>query len=699
MSELLKTTKSGKGRGSHDHIAYLKDDGSGYTSDSGHIHQISFLEPIPQSIDQMPESPTYGQVLNEGFEGGWQILPGPDGHLHDLMPLLSKELSDDDDPETIVQEIINLYEEAKEIEKDSREDGYECEQFVMGDQWKKKTKAALEGNDRAAMTVNALEHKLDTLSGYQRQNRMDIRFLPIEDGDQRVADILNIVSKNVLEQTNFGREETKVFEDASLVGRGAFHIYDDFARNIMGDIVVEKFQWDEIYFGPHEKEDLSDCDYIIKEKWHSISKLKQVWPKKAKDFHPEVKEITTKSTKSEDWSKSHGTTQLSGSSSDLVDTVRKQYKVLECIRKIYKRVYILINQEDEFVFAANDWSESDVNSMKSMPGFEVIPRVVHNLKKTLVTSDALLENEYIDLPLNDFNIVPVYAKKRRGKFWGKIKSVIDLQKLINKSYSQFVDILNKVVAYGWFYDHETFPNQAEERKFKKNSTSPGFTQKVNDVNHLPVKEEGIKFPNELTQSIMMFQGSIKEILNINLEFMGDSGNESGIALRQKIIQQLLGNDFIFDNLSFAKKKLGKLLVGYIQKIYTPERILRIIQNESKKEKEPSQIGGKPISEYDPQEIIQLLENTDLTKYDVAVAEGPASPTAMMSNYLLLLEMGKSGTPVPASAIIRFAPIPGKDKILEELSQDMQRQEQMDKRKYDTEIAKAQIAQQGKGNTG
>lgn len=67
---------------------------------------------------------------------------------------------------------------------------------------------------------------------------------------------------------------------------------------------------------------------------------------------------------------------------------------------------------------------------------------------------------------------------------------------------------------------------------------------------------------------------------------------------------------------------------------------------------------------------------------------------MMGNFLLLLDMASKGIPIPPTAIIDFAPLPNKNKILEQIAQQQQQEFEREQMKYSTEIQKAQIAQHG-----
>lgn len=685
MPELLKTTEDGKDL--HYHILYLRDDGTGTTSiTDDHAHEYIYQEPQEEVIDDDPASPTFNVVIQEAVEGGWFIVPDSD-HEHGLEEYVTKSVTTKETEGKLITDIAERYLDSQKLEEDSRESGYEAEEFHAHKQWDNAKKRELESKDRAALTINKIEEKIDNLTGYQKQNRTDIKFLAMENGDERVADILNILMKDIMEKCSYAREESKVFEDAAIVGRGLFNIYDDFEKNIQGDIVIEKYKWDEGTFGTHEKEDLADCEIAFKEKWYSITKLKEIYPDKAEEFQPEQKDRNIRTDDiAEDWDKRLNTKEF-------INTVTKQYKVIECQRKVFRRVFVLINSDDGFSFDAEGWITKDINATKTIAGFYKIPRVTCSVRVTKIASTILLEDDMLEGPdADEFSLVPLYAKYRNNEFWGKVEGVKDLQVLINKSYSQFVDILNKCANYGWFYDAETFPTKKEKDAFKRNASSSGFLSQVNDTNRLPKQVEGVKFPVELVNAIAMFNQDMREIMNVNLDMQGMGKGDSGVAIRQKIVQQLIGNDFLFDNLSFTKKKIGQISIKKIAKLYTPERIMRIVANQNMRAGEEGiTINGQPFDEIDQDAIRRILEETDLTQYDVIVSESSSSPSAMMGNFLALLELAGKGVPIPPEAIMIYAPIPDKKKVMDAIAQSQQQAAAQEDKKYQTEIEKTKIA--------
>ncbi len=729
---ILKTSKSGKGRASHDHFVYVRQDRTGIsTVDKDHSHQID-----PTTL----------------------TLTFSNGHTHEILQSFEPEAKKRKlNKDEAVKEVRILYETAVEYEKDYHEMAKESEGFYDGTgQWAnrrlnksdREMKSALESKNRAALTINEIEPKIDLLSGYLRQNRTDFKFFPLEDGDSRVADILNIVVKNITEQNNYEYEETDVFEDGLIGGRGNIHTYIDYSKNMQGDIIIEQYAWDEVRYGPHSKKDISDCEYIVKEKWLSWAKIKQMWPEKADDIEKEIGIYRDTDephvTYADDQYKNGDNSIDVFLNPEYVDIAKKEYRVLELWRKDYRKEHVVINLDDDF-FEAQSWSQSEVNRLKTIEGIKIVPRVKTRMEVIITAGQTLLDRR-IDKYFDDvFPMIPFYVKKRKKKVWGKIEPAKDSQQEINKRHSQAVDILNKVAAYGWFYEDGTFPTSRDAEGFRANSSSPGFHTKVSDISRTPVQIEGVKFPSELVNMMAIDSQKVREIMNINLEMEGGSSNaQSGIAIVERKRQGLVGNEFVFDNLSLSKRLLGRILVKLIQSVYTPDRILRILENRSIREQidiggrqlvdqqqmnqaqmqqmqqqmqaeqqqqiqeqgapqgqvqgpgQAGQPGKKPEEMILREEIIELLTNADLTKYDVAVGESAFNPTTRNANFLIWSEMAGKGLPIPPTMLVDLSDLPDKDKVKAEIEKTIQQQAQAEERKNQTEIQKTLIA---KGNQG
>ncbi len=630
--------------------------------------------------------------------------PGADGHIHELgsLEIVSRERKEEDAEVTAL--VRKLFEEARDNEIDPREKAEESEKFYRGEQWSDKDRNELKAQRRACLTINETEGKIDLLSGYQRQNRSDIKFLPVEGGDQRIADILNIVVKNICDQNDFEYQETFTFEDMAITGRGLFHTYVDYDDNILGDIKIEHFPWNDVFFGPHLKADASDCEYLVKTRWYSKAKIEQMFPEKAKEITREFALDGSTADKHQGATDEYATgVEISAPSDmpsenktdpDYVDIARKEIRVLECWRKEFERVPVVFNAPEKFYLSGKGMKEEDVASAKSIPGLRVVHRKVNKIRVTSVANTTLLSDEYSDI-YKDLAIIPAYAKKRGKFWWGKIEGIKDVQREINKRHSQIVDILSRVAAYGWFIFPDTFENASKEAEFKRICSTAGFVARVTDRNRKPEMVEGVKFPNELAALEELSSMKLREILNINQELLGlNSKAESGVAQVEKKRQGLIGNEFLFDNMDHAKKTLGRIVVGLIQKVYDPDRILRVVQTSNSRA--PVQIANQPLDQYDPNEILEMLKNDDLTKYDVAVTESAHSPTQRRANFVAWADLAGKGIPVPPEMLVDLSDLPDKEKVKQAIAAMQKAKMEMEQKKLDVEIQKTMIAKQAQG---
>lgn len=710
MAQIYKTAVAENGKKKHSHLVYVTAEGQVYVSESGgHTHEVQ---------------------VNEN--GTFDVLPDPqDGHAHlgigEVDVKIGKKSKETD--EEVVGRVYTLFQTAYECEGKSIEAGKESEKFYTGDQWDAQIKSELKQASRACLTINFTERNIDKLIGYQRQQRTDIRYMPTEGGDQRVCDILNTLSKSVLDQCYFEAQESEVFEDQAIAGRGLFNIYMDFSQDLQGDLKVERYPWDQVVIGPHEKRDASDAEYVVKYQMMSVAKLKSRYPKFASKIDEGFMTMTNlKGLDSDAIHANYANDQYARSTNiapiltrdgiAMVDIALKEMRVFELQEKIYEEVNIISDPNEEWFLNAYGWSDKDLKQIETIPGLQIIPVKRNKLRIIRVVGDILLSDENpAEVPVDDFYIVPVYAKKKKNKFWGKVESGKDPQRVINKRSSQMIDIGDRAVNYGWLYDDGTFRTEEEARQFKKVASTPGFTAKVNSLGQPPMKIDGGKFPSELANMHDMAVNQLEAIQGIDAT-ANAGANTSASAILQAEKTVMIGHEYLFDNLTFAKKRIGRMLLSIFQKYYSPRRIYRIVANRSAMTAQPQQqqqqmqmppqqgqppmpqptggvqVGGVPFENYTQEEIEKLLEDSDLSKYDVVVGESTWSPTQRIATLTILTDLMGKGAPVPMDMMAQFLDMP--EDIKQQMIQGIQTQQQQaatsEMGKNETEIQKTLIGQ-------
>lgn len=657
------------------------------------------------------------------------------GHTHAFSEITGKEFEykkpEDDE---IIQQQLELFKQACELENDTIAEAEKCERFYRHEQWTEEEKRKLNKKDKAVLTLNMIESMTDTLTGYQRQNRQDFHVLPVEAGDQLVADLLNHVLKHLTSNCNFVSNESSTFEDIVVTGRGIFNVYLDYDNlDLYPRIVVEHFPWKDVRFGPHLKTDLEDCEYLFKMKWFSYDKLVSMFPEvKDKLLSPNsIRSFLMGDDMSPNEMQTGTNMDFQGPGIEEMPTLnlysnpehyngkKKIYRVLERWHKEYVRVPVIVDYDKEIPNRPLEGVEkSIVNKFKKFESdrFGVVYITKHYMVVTRTCCNVVLDAEVPDLAIHDFHIVPVYGKKYideqgRNVFYGKVKSAISPQQVINKQYMQVIDNISSTNNSGYFYDGKTFGNDpGMEKSFRKAVGKPGFAVKVKDLSRKPEKEEPPAFPAAAAQAVTMSYDMFKLITNVNAELYGQGtgANQSGRAISLKQKSALVSNEYLYDNLAISKRKLGILMIAMIQRAYTPDRIYRILSNQYQKEEfyvtnPQAGMKGQPqqvlFNQINPETIMRILNDVDLTKYDIEVSESPYSPTNRMYNYWALVEAAGSGFNIPEEVLLELADIPTKYKqiAIQSIMQQRQMTAQTEQAKIQAEVVKSQIAAQSRGN--
>lgn len=713
LGEVVSTSvfdASGGGK-PHYHIVFC-DDESGVVlcspASDGHTHEIQYVPaqpPQPPQVDPMSGQPIPG-TERPATPKRYIVLPAADGHTHDALEEYTDfQQAKKEGEEKVVADVLTLFTEAVRISSDSRKVGLDAEEFVWGKQWDEGLEQLLEQEGRSHLTINKTGKYVNQLCGHQRMNRTSIHFLPTEDGDQAVADVLNVALMHDLDRCDFAREESAAFKEAVISGVGWFNVKMDFTKNLQGEWVVERLPWTSVVAGPHEKPDLSDCEYIVKHRLFSEAKLRQMWGEdvtekitarsqdKGLDALDPVRESEPHNQYPDNqYARSDNVYPAVVGDITMVDIARKEYRVLECWRRVYRKVFVAANAELEYYQPLHGWKRKDAEAVRFIPGFTLIEADMPEMRVSQVCGGYLLSDENpADVPGGMFNVVPIYGERIGDRFKGVVRDAMDPQREYNKRRSQMIDIGNRMVSYSYFITPETFVDESELARFKRESAVPGSVFILNPGQEAPTASQGVKFPNELAALNAVADSDLREMIDVAVEPAGSREPAASLAQRQRM--SLMGKEEYFDNLSFAKKLIGRLYVHYVQKYYTPERLLRILGSRAMREE--VEVAGQP---YDPvmhrEQLLNILKEKNLSAYDVSIGESAFSPTAKMQTSATIQEIAARGGPIPPQMLIESLDVPEaqKRKLMKMLEASQAQQADAASNTRNMEIEKTLIGQ-------
>ena len=713
--------------GNHHHVVYTKDDGTGACStNAGHTHDVSW---IAEQIVTQPAKDGQGQpVLDQQGQpqqeqvqipGFWLLHnAGKKPHTHNVEKLklveedtdvVSGEGEDDvlDGEKEVVQYVRSRYKTAMSSEAKSMAGAKTAMAYKRGEMWPSDIRNSLDDKSKAHITLNFAKAKLDALCGYQKRNRTDIIYRPDTNGSEMVADIYTSIANDVLHKADYPYNESLVFEDGAHAGRGLLHVDTSRKRRIDGDIVVSKYEFDECLFGPHNRVDAEDCEYIVKWKWISLATAKQLAPEKYTEIREELQSDKTELDGGDGkWERFAGDQYFNANAGDMVvavemyDKAKKTIKALELEEKVTEKIPVIYDALASFYLPGSIskyMSPDDLDMVKTISDLSIEYVEDTRVKVTTVIGPCVVKTKYSSL--DDFSVVPFYANKDKNYWWGKMLEVKDACDEVNKRHSQLADWGNKLASSDpIIVDKNTFtPNYLED--FKKNSSTFGYIAVVEDKSNIP-----IRMPNQsnvasgLIQAEQLLNGMMGQLMNINEQLLGQAqASQSGQAIMLSQMAALMGNEYLFDNLSVAKRKVAKLVMRLIRKTWTTQRIIDHLDKIDRKNG-GLKIAGRSLNEINKQELETQLESVIEDDYQVVIDESKSSPTRRMANLSILMDYSK-GNPgaVPPTLMIQLLDLSPelKNEWMQFLQQQAQAQAQAQQQTASTEIQKTQIAAQPK----
>lgn len=683
MAKIFKTTETEK----HYHAVYMDEVANTFLTslDNNHRHEV-VIYPDPSTNEP--------RVAFSEVNGHTHSL----ALLDDVLPDKPEKKEDNE----VVTEAISLFKAASRLEEDSRARGIQSYKFFKGEQWDETTKQRLKAKNRACQTHNLIASQIDILSGIARQNRLDARAFPVEGSDDGVADIATALLIRISKISKLPTHEIRVFEDGLITGRGFFDVFISQKKNPLGEIQISRFPWKDGYFGPHEELDGSDASHCHKAKWMTLSKAKRKYPEKAKDIensyvranrYPEDGEITTDFYVDDSESINKYNTDA-----EIIDVQHKRIRLIEHEIKEYRTAYMAINSA---LTLNQEVSLEIYNKLKTVEPVSLLRLPRERVRVVLTAGTTLIKNVYPDRPYEGFSLTPYYVYKYDDDegFNGKVEFMKDSQREVNKRSSQIIDVANTTLSPGFFYEKDTFVNEKGKRDFQKNASTPGHNAEIENIERPPIPKQNPRFPGELFTLQQNNMRLMTSVSNINPALAGQSSQyQSAKAGSMQRQAGLIGNERVFDNFILSKQTVMHKVFKLAQEFYSKERIARIILSEASDPErlEQLQIGGQQIaqrrtSEEDAiamQNIIKLLNTSDLSDYDITIGEQPLSPTMKEFERKSWMEAQQMGIPVPPQLMVELSSLPNKSKWAKIMQQMAEEQKQMEQLKFQTEMQKA-----------
>src|SRR5438477_12240508 len=151
--------------------------------------------------------------------------------------------------------------------------------FIAGEQWTAEERAALEGQLRPAIVFNRTLAVVKAVAGSEINTRHDIRFIPRNNEDSSVNEVLTGASRWMADGCDAEDEESEAFQHTLICGMGWTEQRLDYERNPDGEYVEEAVPPLEMYWDrTARKKNLADARRVWRVRRLSIAEARALFP-------------------------------------------------------------------------------------------------------------------------------------------------------------------------------------------------------------------------------------------------------------------------------------------------------------------------------------------------------------------------------------------------------------------------------------
>ena len=536
-----------------------------------------------------------------------------------------------------------------------------CEQYFAGQQWDPRIKARLERQGKPALTINKTLSTLATVFGNQIEAGADVAFRPFRDGNPDTADALTKVYLHIANANKLEFLESEMAADGFITSRGYYDVRMDFSENTMqGDVKITVPNPKNVGIDP-------DAETYDPDTWKDVTITKWLTPLDIAVLYSEkdAEYLEKKSDSDSQFGYDSIDRDVLGGhrggpdNQTNQDPKHKRIRVIERQHKKLRKVPHFVDLETgETRPVPEEWDPGRVEEVKSLYGWEVIPRLVQRIRWTVTADDVVLHDEWS--PYKYFTVVPFFPFFRRGTTMGLVEIEMSPQDLLNKSMSQFLHIINTSANSGWKVKTNSLRNMDADDLEKRGAES-GLVLELDEVGNAE-KISPNQVPTGHDRVVFLADQFMKDVTGVSDSMRGmDRADVAAKAIEAK---QAAGNANLakpFHNLAWTRNLLATRILALVQSFYTEERTLQITGGGLRAETEEV-----TVNETTPEG--EIVNDLTLGEYEVVITPAPAKRALEEGTFQEALEMRREGIAIPDHVIVEASHIHNKAEVVQEMRQ-------------------------------
>lgn len=564
-------------------------------------------------------------------------------------------------PDDIVKEAMDAFQEASEAENDNRKAYREDIEFALLDkQWPKDIEAQRMQERRPCLTLNKLGPVVRQVVNDARQNRPSTSVRPIDSkSDPETAEVLTGLVRSIESYSNADVAYDTAVLYAVAGGFGYWKINLDYAMNAVSEEDLKAagpgaFEQDICIKSVPNPLNIYGDPYAIDgdtANWNRAHEVEVLSGEQFKKKYPGAQKTDFGGV---EWQ----SVMEPWRDGDDVQ-VAAYWKREEAI----KRAFLVQMPDEEPIIAF----EEDIPALQAQGAqvAEMQPREVKTYKVRQHMVSGVEELSSIVWPGAYIPIVSVMGDEVNLEGKRYLRSLIRPARDAQKNFNYWRTTVTEAVALAPRVPY-IGPKGAFETDAAKwqtaNSQSHSFIEY--DGPQKPERQANMSLPTGMMQEALSAADDIKAITGIYDASLGARSNEtSGKAIMARQREGDVSTFHFIDNLTRGIRHSGRIIVDLIPKVYSTERIIRILGEDGSSKDVPL---NQP---FEDQSGVMRLHDVRTGRYDVSVKAGPSFTSRREEAATQMIELLRAypdAAPIIGDLLAKNLDWPGADEIAKRL---------------------------------